>query len=154
MATARTILCISSYFKGNRFFQGARQAGCRVMLLTVAKLLGAEWAREHIDEVFAMPALDQPRAVINAVAYLMRTRPIDRIVALDDFDVELAAHLREHFRLPGIGDSTARHFRDKLAMRVKAHECGVPVPAFTPLFHHNEVRRFLAAVPPAERATL
>ncbi len=144
----RTVLAVSSYFKGNRFLQGVRQAGRKVVLLTVEKLLGAEWAREHVDEVFAMPSLDEPRAAINGVAYLMRSRPIDRIVALDDFDVELAAHLREHFRLSGMGDSTARHFRDKLAMRVKARECGVPIPAFTALFHHDDVRRFLETVPP------
>jgi hypothetical protein len=147
MAAVRTILCVSSYFKGNRFLQGARAAGCHVILLTVERLLGAEWAREQVNEVFGMPSLDETRPVINAIAYLMKTRRIDCIVALDDFDVELAAHLREHFRIPGIGDSTARHFRDKLAMRVRAGECGVPVPAFTPLFNHDEVRQFLATVP-------
>ena len=45
---------------------------------------------------------------------------IDRIVALDDFDVEKAASLREHLRVPGMGDTTARYFRDKLAMRIQA----------------------------------
>ncbi|MFO0822330.1 MAG: hypothetical protein U0792_04305 [Gemmataceae bacterium] len=35
------------------------------------------------------------------------------------FDIEVAAHLREHFRMTGDGhgESIARLFRDKLAMR-------------------------------------
>src|SRR5262249_8233070 len=44
-ATARpTVLCLSSYFKGNRFLQACKRAGCRVYLLTVENLLTAEWA--------------------------------------------------------------------------------------------------------------
>ena len=68
--------------------------------------------------------------VAGGVAWLMRTHKIDRIVALDDFDVEKGAYLREHFRIPGMGQTTARYFRDKLAMRVRAAEAGIPVPAF------------------------
>src|SRR5262249_2613916 len=83
----------------------------------------------------------------NAVSYLARTRPIRRVVALDDFDVEVAAHLREHLRLPGLGESTARLFRDKLAMRTRARELGVRIPEFVGVVHHDEVRRFLAAEP-------
>jgi biotin carboxylase len=86
--------------------------------------------------------------VIRGIAYLMKTRPISRIVALDDYDVELGAALREHFRLGGVGQSAARHFRDKLAMRLKAREVGLPIPAFTPLFHFDDVRHFLATVEP------
>ncbi len=48
---------------------------------------------------------------------MARNENIDRLVALDDFDVETAATLREHLRVPGMGDTTARYFRDKLAMR-------------------------------------
>ena len=43
----------------------------------------------------------------------MRSKKIDRIVALDDFDVEKGAYLREHFQISGMGQTTARHFRDK-----------------------------------------
>ena len=70
------------------------------------------------------------------------------IVALDDFDVEVAAHVREHFRLPGRNESNARLFRDKLAMRHKARELGVRIPEFVGIFNHAEVARFLAVVPP------
>jgi hypothetical protein len=97
-----TILCLSSYFKGNRFLRRARSEGCRVLLLTVESLRDAPWEREHLDDLFFMPSFGDPRQVLNGVAYLLRTEPLDRIVALDDYDVELAAALREHFRLPGL----------------------------------------------------
>jgi len=60
--------------------------------------------------------------VIRGIAYLMKTHPISHIVALDDYDVELGAALREHFRLGGVGQSAARLFRDKLAMRTRARD--------------------------------
>jgi biotin carboxylase len=142
-----TILCVASYFKGNRFIERCKREGCHVLLLTVEARLSSPWARESIDEVHALPTFENWTHVIHGVAYLMRTRPIDRIVALDDFDVELVAALREHFRLPGIGQSTARFFRDKLAMRYQARSAGLAVPAFTPIFHQADVGHFLATTP-------
>ena len=144
----KTILAITSYFKGNRFLRRARREGARVFLLTVESLRESPWARDAIDDVFVMPNLADLAEVVRGVAYLMRSRRIDHVVALDDYDVELGASLREHFRLPGIGLSAVRHFRDKLAMRVKAREAGLPVPEFVPVWHHEDVKRFLASVPP------
>ena len=141
------IVCVSSYFKGNRFLQRCKQEGCHVILLTVEKTREKPWALDSVDEVFYMPSFENRRHVINGLAYLFRTRDIDRIVALDDYDVELVAFLREHFRLTGMGETTMRHFRDKLAMRVKGQENGIPVPEFVPIFNHDHVRDFLARVP-------
>lgn len=148
-ATQRhTILCVASYFKGNRFLQRAKSEGCHVILLTVEAKLQSPWAREYIDEVFALPTFAELTAVINAVAFLMRTRQIDRLVALDDFDVELGAALREHFRIPGMGQTTVRYFRDKLAMRQNAKAGGIRIPDYTPIFNHDAVRKFIESVPP------
>ncbi|HMO37166.1 MAG TPA: ATPase, partial [Gemmatales bacterium] len=77
----------------------------------------------------------------------MKTRPIDRIVALDDFDIELGAALREYFRLPDFYETTARHFRDKLTMRTRARDLGVPVPDFVGAFNNDDIRDFLNRVP-------
>jgi hypothetical protein len=67
--------------QGQPFLQACNRGGCRVFLLTLESLLGSGWARDHLDDVFAMPALTDRRAVINTVAYLMRTRasPIRRL---------------------------------------------------------------------------
>lgn len=142
-----TILCLSSYFKGSPFIERAKEEGCHTILLTVESRLKEPWPRHALDEVFALKSFDDRRGVINSVAYLMRTRSIDRIVALDDFDIELGAALREHFRLPGMYETTAKNFRDKLAMRTKARDLGVPNPDFVGAFNTDDVRHFLARVP-------
>jgi hypothetical protein len=84
--------------------------------------------------------------LVGGLAYKMRTTKFDIFVALDDFDVEHVAFLREYFRKPGMGETTARYFRDKLAMRIKAASSGIPVPAFTSLFHDEDIRKFTQSV--------
>lgn len=139
---------MSSYFKGNAFLREAKRRGWRVLLLTVEKLGSADWPREAIDEVYLMPDLNKRHEVINAVSYLARSQVIDRIVALDEFDIETAATLREHLRVAGMGETTSRYFRDKLAMRMRAEECGVAVPAFVPVINHARIHEFTEQVPP------
>ncbi|MEO8232985.1 MAG: ATP-grasp domain-containing protein [Ignavibacteriota bacterium] len=145
-----TILCISSYEKGFDFMREAKALGCRVILLTSKSLGGADWPRESLDEIFYIPDKNKDwdmQDVIYGVSYLARTENIDRIVALDDFDVERAASLREHLRIAGMGDTTARHFRDKLAMRMVAKEKGIPVPEFLHLLNHKKINEFAETVP-------
>lgn len=148
MSSQPTILCLASYYKGHRFLERCHQEGWHVVLLTLESLLQEDWPRSEIDEVFALPTFHDRTALLNAISYLARTRDIQRVVALDDFDVEVAGDVREHLRLPGLGASAARLFRDKLAMRQKAAELGLRVPEFTGLFYHERVRRFLDTVPP------
>src|SRR5437868_1216721 len=108
-APRHTILCLASYFKGNRFLKRCHQEGCHTILFTLEQRLQEPWAREYCHEVFGLPSFEDRQAVIHTIAYLMRSRPIDRFAALDDFDVDLVAALREHFRIPGMGETTARH---------------------------------------------
>ena len=145
--TPPTFLCLASYYKGDRFLQRCKAEGCTVYLLTVEKLLGEPWPRGEIDEVFAVPSFDNRLNLTHAVAYLMRTRRIDRIVGLDDFDVEVAADLREHFGVVGHGESAARLFRDKLAMRTMARSLSIRIPDFSALHHHADVTAFLERTP-------
>jgi biotin carboxylase len=142
-----TVLCLASYEKGQEFLRECKRQGCRVLLVTAEKLRDADWPRESVDEFFYMPADFALDELTRAVSYVARTREIDRIVPLDDFDVETAAALREHLRIPGMGDTTARHFRDKLAMRMKARESGVLVPDFVHANNDARVREFAESVP-------
>jgi biotin carboxylase len=145
-----TILCISSYEKGHDFMREAKDNGCRVLLLTSKSLESAAWPRESIDEIFYIPDKNKDwnmHDVIYGVSYMARTEQIDRIVALDDFDVERAAALREHLRTPGMGDTTARYFRDKLAMRTRAKEMGIPVPEFIHVLNYKKISEFAKIVP-------
>src|SRR5260370_13246476 len=126
----KTVLCITSYEKGQEFMRECKRLRSYVILLTVTTLENAHWPHESIDELFVMPDLSKVDDVIRGVSYLARTRIIDRIAALDDYDVLTAATLREHLRLAGMADSHVRYFRDKLAMRVKPRRQGIPVTDF------------------------
>jgi biotin carboxylase len=144
-----TILCLASYFKGGAFLQECKRLGCHTILLTSQDLEHEAWPRDAIDGFFMMPFINlfkQPD-ITYAVSYLARTRRLDRIIALDDFDVETVADLREHLRIPGMGGTTARYFRDKLAMRVQARDEGIPVPAFVHVLNHDDLRDYMAHVP-------
>jgi hypothetical protein len=146
-----TFLCLASYHKGFEFLREMRRQGCRVLLVTSKSLEHEEWPRESIDEMFFMPDVDRQwdgEATLLGVSYVARTRAIDRIVPLDDFDLEKAAALREHLRLPGMGESQTRFFRDKLAMRGRAAEQGIRVPPFVHLLNDDRVRAFTRRVPP------
>lgn len=143
-----TVLCLASDIKGETLLRQLHQLGCRVLLLTRQKLADAEWPREAIAEMYFMPTLLNREDLIKGVSYLARTETIDRVVALDDFDVDLAALLREHLRIPGMGDTTARYFRDKLAMRVRAQEAGLLVPEFVHALNDAAIHRFTEQVPP------
>jgi biotin carboxylase len=142
-----TILCISTDEKGQLFMQEVARLGVNVVLLTVDKLEHADWPRDSIARLVTMPENLMPGQILNTVSYLARENRFDRIVALDEFDLEVAALLREHMRLPGMGESLTRHFRDKLAMRVRARHCGVPVPEFTSVFNYDTLRNFMKHVP-------
>ena len=143
-----TILCIASYFKGNAFMRMCKRLGARVVLVAKDDLQDERWARESIDEIFFMPDLTKRPDIVHAVSYLARDRAIDRIVPLDDYDVETAAALREHLRTPGMGDTTARYFRDKLAMRVQARDSGIAVPTFVHVLNYDSLRAFMSSVTP------
>jgi biotin carboxylase len=143
-----TILCLASYVKGQEFLRECKRLGCRVLLLTVEKHRDADWPRDSIDERFLMPELLRREDVIHAVSYLARSEAIDRIVPLDEFDLEMASTLREHLRVPGMGETTVRYFRDKLAMRMRAQERGILVPEFVPILNYDRIREYLATVPP------
>jgi biotin carboxylase len=149
--SALTILCLASYEKGHEFLREAKRKGARVLLLTSQSLKDkAHWPVECIDEIFYMP--DEKKRwnrtdTIHAVSYLARTQAIDRLVPLDDFDLEMAAALREHLRIPGMGETTTRYFRDKLAMRMQAQEKGLNVPDFIHVLNHRRVQEFLDCIP-------
>jgi biotin carboxylase len=142
------MLCLASYEKGQEFLREAKRLGCRVLLVTLESLREADWPREAVDDIFYMPTLTNREDTIKGISYLARSVKIDRIVPLDDYDVETAALLREHLRIPGMGETTARYFRDKLAMRVKARSSGLRVPEFIHVLNYDALREWMARVAP------
>lgn len=142
-----TLLCVATYEKGHEFLRECKRQGCRVLLLTLDKLKDAGWPRDSIDECFYVQRDISREDLMKGVSHLARTHVVDRVVALDDFDVETAAMLREHLRVPGMGETTARYFRDKLAERMKARNAGILVPDFVHIANDDRIRRFAKTTP-------
>ncbi len=147
----KTIVCISCYYKGYDFMDEMKQLGNKIILVTSENLKDKNWPWHAIDEVFYMPEI-KPSVwnldhLVQGFSHLMQTRKVDAVIALDDYDVEKAALIRETFRIPGMGQTTHRYFRDKLAMRQKAKDLGIDVPEFTAVFNNDEVNYFADTVP-------
>lgn len=144
---ANTIVCISCCYKGYDFMDEMKKLGNRIILITSEKLKNENWPHHAIDEVFYMhetqPSIWNLDHLIQGFSHLMKNHKIDAIVALDDYDVEKAALIRENFRIPGMGQTTHRYFRDKLAMRQMAKDSGIDVPEFSAIFNDDIVNDFL-----------
>lgn len=128
-----------------------KRQGCRVLLLTSQSIADADWPRESLDEIFLVPDINKKwniDDVILGASYVARKETIDRIVPLDDFDREKAAALREHFRVPGMGETTTHYFRDKLAMRMRAQEAGILIPEFVHVLNHAMVSEYMLRTSP------
>jgi biotin carboxylase len=142
------IICLATYFKGGDFIRECKRQGCNVVLITKEKMLKEDWPRESLDDLVAVPNDAGPPLMIDLVSYIARKVKPDRVVALEEFDVVTAALIREHFRLPGMNSSTAKNFRDKLAMAALAQEAGVDVPEFVPLINPGDISEFMERVSP------
>jgi biotin carboxylase len=138
-------LCIASYEKGYDFLKELRELGAQVTLIVSLSGDLSAWPKECYDEVLEFP--DEEREwkqedLLKGVGYLLQERKFDRVVPLDDFDVEKAAAIREQFAIPGMNCSVSRRFRDKLAMRVEAERRQIPVPPYIGCFNFSEILSF------------
>jgi biotin carboxylase len=141
------IVCLATYFKGVDFIRECKAHGCHVVLITKEKMLAEDWPRESLDDLIAVPNDAGPALFIDLLAFLARNRRIDRVIALEEFDVVTAALMREHLCLPGLSSSRAKIFRDKLSMAVHSRRAGIKVPEFVQLLNQQEVNEYMERVP-------
>jgi carbamoylphosphate synthase large subunit len=142
------IVCLATYFKGGDFIRECKRLGCNVILITKEKMLQEDWPRDSLDDLIAVPNDAGPPLMIDLVAFIARKLKVDRVVALEEFDVMTAALIREHFCLPGMSSSTAKTFRDKFRMAEAAKAAGIVLPEFVPLINAEETDEFMERVPP------
>ena len=142
------IVCLATYFKGVDFIRECKAHGCNVVLITKEKMLNEDWPRESLNDLYAVPNDAGPPLFIDLVAFLSKRMKVDRVIALEEFDVVTAALIREHLCLPGLSASDAKVFRDKLLMAVKSQEAGITVPEFVPLINPNDINDYMETVPP------
>lgn len=141
------IVCLATYFKGTDFIRECKAHGCHVVLITKEKMLVEDWPRDSLDDLIAVPNDAGPALFIDLLAFLGRDRRIDRVVALEEFDVVTAALMREHLCLQGLSSSRAKVFRDKLSMAVYSQRGDVNVPEFVQLLNNEEIREYMERVP-------
>jgi len=143
----KLFVCLSSEYKGAAFLRRLHDEGNQVFLITSKQESEEDWPWPAIKDTFYLDRDEKGKwnneHLSSGFSWLVRNNHVDRIVALDDFEVERAAYLREQFRMPGMGETTARHFRDKLAMRIQARDAGLPVPPFSALFNDEDVNHYL-----------
>lgn len=76
-----------------------------------------DMAREHLSEYLQVPSLREEMAVVGALTKFMGGRTVDRVVALWEPAVVLAARIREALGVAGIDLEMAHRFRDKDIMK-------------------------------------
>ncbi|MBD0373801.1 MAG: ATP-grasp domain-containing protein, partial [Pyrinomonadaceae bacterium] len=111
------------------------------------KLLQEDWPRESLDDIVAVPDDAGTEIFMHVTSQLARTHRLARLVALEEYDVMTVALIREHLCLPGMTSTQARIFRDKLSMRVRAHEAGIRVPDFVHVLNYERLHEFMQRVP-------
>ncbi len=139
-------LCIASYEKGQDFMRQCAEMGVKPTLLTVEKLRDGSWPHEILEDVAFMPDSYTVDELIKTVCWMCRGRHFDRVIALDEFDLDAAAKIREHTRIPGMGVTSTAYYRDKLAMRTGASESGFLVPEFCRVLNYDELRAYMKAI--------
>src|ERR1051325_1293178 len=141
------LVCLASFFKGGEFIRECKRQHCRVVLVTKEKLLGEDWPRAELDGIISVPNDATPEVFIHTVTQLARPLKLDLVIALEEYAVVTAALIREHLRIPGMEGTTARRFRDKLAMRSLARDAQIRVPEFVHLVNYDEIGQYMERTP-------
>ncbi|MBA2339584.1 MAG: ATP-grasp domain-containing protein, partial [Pyrinomonadaceae bacterium] len=125
-----------------------KRQGWRVVLVTKEKQQHEDWPRESLDNLFTVPNDADADSFIRLVSEIARRVKVDRIVALEEYDVITASLVREHLCIDGMSSGTARRFRDKLAMRVAAQKAGINVPEFVHTLNYEDLHSYMGRVSP------
>lgn len=142
------IVCVASFYKGADFLRECSEQGARVYLVTRERTLKEDWPRDALEDVVAVPNDASLDLFIYAASQFARQVRVDRIVALEEFDVINTAILREQLLIEGMKGTEARIFRDKLTMRSRAKDAGIRVPEFVHVLNFDALREFMSRVPP------
>ena len=81
--------------------------GSNVILITKEKMANEDWPRDILADLFVLPNDAPVELFLDLVSHIGSNTKPDRIVALEEFDVVVAALAREHLCLPGLSSVTA-----------------------------------------------
>jgi hypothetical protein len=110
-------------------------------------MLGEDWPRESLDDLIAVPNDAGPALFIDLVAFSFEKMKVDRVVALEEFDVVTAALIREHLCLTGLSKLSSKNIQgqtfDGCAQSDGRNQC----PGLCRTDKSDDVRSFMERVP-------
>ncbi|NNF40511.1 MAG: ATP-grasp domain-containing protein [Woeseiaceae bacterium] len=111
------------------FSRGLAECGARVFGVGDQPATSLpELVRRSLSEYVQVRSLWDSRQVIGELHEALRGHQLDRIECLWEPGIMLAAELREHFGVAGLGVEHARLFRDKEAMKAALDKAGIRTP--------------------------
>jgi hypothetical protein len=111
------------------FTRGLAASGARVFGVGDQHAAGLpDLVRRSLSEYVQVSSLWDSRRVIAELGERLRGQTLDRIECLWEPGVMLAAELREHFGVQGLGVEHARLFRDKEAMKAALDAADIRTP--------------------------
>ena len=135
----RTVLFVGAGRHQRRALRRARELGLRVAAIDRNP---AAPGFEDADVAETVDFAD----VAAAVEAARRIGPDGVLTVASDRAVPVAARIAEELGLPGIGSDTARLVTDKVAMRLRLEEAGVPQPSFAPVRTRDDAVAALPAI--------
>ncbi|WP_432102057.1 ATP-grasp domain-containing protein [Streptomyces sp. bgisy091] len=125
IAVKNVLLVNSSCGTAARMLQ--ERSDIRLSVLTIDKYRDLYEDRTDVEYVDSVADLTQVRL---AALRIRERNPFDRVVAPSEWSVQAGGYLRSYFGLDGIGYDTANRFSNKLVMKQRLAEAGLPVAAF------------------------
>ncbi len=119
----KTVLFVGAGRHQRRALRRARELGLRVAAID-RNANAPGFADADVTETVDFADVD------DAVAAARRIGPDGVLTVASDRAVPVAARIAEELSLPGIGSDTARVVTNKVAMRLRLAEAGVPQPRF------------------------
>ena len=141
MRESRTLLIVSGGIEAADAAKRARDMRLRVVVSDIdPNAPGFQFAHDRlIADVYG-----PEDTAAAAERYHREQRPISGVICVAADAPVSAALVAERLKLPGISVETARLACDKLAMKRRFRDAGVPVPWFAPVSSVAELRALLA----------
>ncbi len=87
--------------------------------------------REQIAHLVQVDDVNQYPQLLGAVQEIIeQVGPVDQLIALSEFTLEIAARVRQSLSIPGHGPEQVAVYRDKARMKEVLQEHGLAVPPF------------------------
>lgn len=111
------------------FTRGLAECGASVIGVGDQQLQALpDLARQSLAHYIQVRSLWNAGEIIEEIHRQLRGQSLDRIECLWEPGIMLAAELREHFGVPGLGMEQAHRFRDKEAMKLALEAKGIRTP--------------------------